>query len=307
MDHPGTTSESVRAVAPGKINLILKVGPRRPDGYHDLLTCFHAVDIWETITVTPATEYLVTISGDVNVGEVPLDSNNLALRAAQAIATEIGTTERVSVHINKRVPVGGGMGGGSADAAATLVAVNELWQAGLSQVKLLEIAGQLGADVPFLLEGYSQIGRGTGGDLEPIRSLPLWWVVVPSLEHLSTPVVYQTLDRLRAHTDVVLPPEVHSGFRQALFAGDPEALAPHLTNDLQPAALELLPDLMASLERGLSLGALACMVSGSGPSCVLLAKDETHARELHALLADQGQYSLVTSSPVRGAHLVPIR
>jgi 4-diphosphocytidyl-2-C-methyl-D-erythritol kinase len=305
MDLPGAGAPFVRAVAPGKINLILKVGPLRPDGYHDLLTCFHAVDIWETVTVTSAEDYVVTIHGDVNLGEVPLDSNNLAVKAAQAVASELGIDSKVAIDIIKKVPVGGGMGGGSADAAATLIAVNELWQGGLSQIALLDIASTLGADVPFLLEGSSQIGRGHGGDLEPIRSLPLWWVVVTAVEHLSTPMVYQNLDRQRGDLDVTLPPDVPSAFRQALLAGDPRALAPHLANDMQASTLELLPQLLGTLERGLELGALASMVSGSGPSCILLAKDLNHAERLHQGLADQGTYSIVTSSPARGAHLVP--
>lgn len=307
MENPGPSSDSVRAVAPGKINLILKVGPLRPNGYHDLLTCFHAVDIWETITVTPAADFSVSVSGDVNLGEVPLDSSNLAVKAAKAVASELCISDAVAIHIAKKVPVSGGMGGGSADAAATLIAVNELWQGGLSQVKLLEIASQLGADVPFLLEGYSHLGRGAGGELEHLRSLPFWWVIVPSTERLSTPVVYQTLDRLRETTHVVLPQDVPQIFKDALFAGDPEALAPQLTNDLQPAALELLPELLGTLEKGLALGALACMVSGSGPSTVLLARNKTHALELFDLLAEDGVYSIPTSSPARGAHLVPIR
>jgi 4-diphosphocytidyl-2-C-methyl-D-erythritol kinase len=307
MDQPGTTTESVRAMAPGKINLILKVGPARADGYHDLLTCFHAVDLWETVTVTPASDYLVTIHGDVNLGEVPLDGNNLAVKAAKAVATELGIKDEVLIHISKKVPVGGGMGGGSADAAATLIAVNELWQGGLSQVALLKIAAGLGADVPFLLEGYSQIGRGIGEDLEPIRSLPMWWVVVPALEHLSTPLVYQNLDRIRSGFDFTLPPDVPTPFRQALLAGDPVALAPHLANDLQISTLELVPSLLHTLERGLEQGALASMVSGSGPSCIFLASDKEHALRLRDAFAKQGSYSLVTSSPARGAHLVPIR
>ena len=169
---------SVIARAPGKINLVLRVGPRRADGYHDLLTCFQAVDIWETVALSPADEFSIAVSGDVNLGEIPLDGNNLAMQAVAAVARATGRTDAVAILIDKKVPVGGGMGGGSADAAATLIAINELWHTGLSQVELLTIAAELGSDVPFLLEGGTAIGRGRGEILEPIKSLAFSWVIV---------------------------------------------------------------------------------------------------------------------------------
>jgi len=299
--------DAVRAVAPGKINLILRVGPRKTNGYHDLLTCFHAVDVWETVTVTPAESYSVTISGDVNIGEVPLGEDNLVVKAAKLVARELGSDKRVAIHIDKQVPVGGGMGGGSADAAATLIAVNELWEGDLSQARLLALAGELGADVPFLLEGYSQIGRSHGGDLEPLRSQPLWWVVIPSVENLSTPRVYDTLDQLRGDGPIELPPDVPVSFRMALFDGDARAVSEFLVNDLEAAACSLVPSLVSTLALGRELGALAAMVSGSGPTCVLLAENQGHAKELATLMTERGYHASVVSSPGRGAHRVSLR
>lgn len=295
---------SVIARAPGKINLVLRVGPRRADGYHDLLTCFQAVDIWETVALSPADEFSIAVSGDVNLGEIPLDGNNLAMKAVAAVARATGRTDAVAILIDKKVPVGGGMGGGSADAAATLIAINELWHTGLSQVELLTIAAELGSDVPFLLEGGTAIGRGRGEILEPIKSLPFSWVIVPSMEHLATPGVYGRLDELRADVDVVLPESLPDAFLDALYRGDPEALAPHLINDMAQASLDLEPELEATLELGLHCGALAVMVSGSGPTCAMLACDDAHANAIQASLRDQGHHCVITSSPARGAHLV---
>ncbi|KGA05438.1 MAG: hypothetical protein GM43_2825 [actinobacterium acMicro-4] len=295
---------SVIARAPGKINLVLRVGPRRADGYHDLLTCFQAVDIWETITLSPAEEFSIAVTGDVNLGEIPLDGNNLAMKAVAAVAQATGRTDAVAILIDKKVPVGGGMGGGSADAAATLLAINELWQTGLSQVELLDIAAELGSDVPFLLEGGTALGRGRGEILEPIKSLAFSWVIVPSMEHLATPGVYGRLDELRADVDVVLPESLPDAFLDALYRGDPEALAPHLINDMAQASLDLELELEATLEKGLQCGALAVMVSGSGPTSAMLARDDAHANAIQASLRDQGHHCVITSSPARGAHLV---
>jgi 4-diphosphocytidyl-2-C-methyl-D-erythritol kinase len=295
---------SVIARAPGKINLVLRVGPRRADGYHDLLTCFQAVDIWETVALSPADEFSIAVSGDVNLGEIPLDGNNLAMKAVAAVARATGRTDAVAILTDKKVPVGGGLGGGSADAAATLIAINELWHTGLSQVELLTIAAELGSDVPFLLEGGTAIGRGRGEILEPIKSLALSWVIVPSMEHLATPGVYGRLDELRADVDVVLPESLPDAFLDALYRGDPEALAPHLINDMAQASLDLEPELEATLEMGITSGALAVMVSGSGPTCAMLARDQNHAQAIQAACSDRERYAVVTSSPARGAHLV---
>lgn len=307
MRASGAPDNAVVARAPGKINLILRVGPPRSDGFHDLLTVFQAVDVWETITVAPANEFSITVSGDVNLGEIPLDASNIAMKAVAAVAQALGRTDAVSIHIDKKVPVGGGMGGGSADAAATLMAINELWAGGLSQVELLEIAATLGSDVPFILEGGSAVGRGRGEHLTPVSSLEFHWVVVPSAHHLSTPESYRRLDQIREGLDVVVPSDVPEAFLDALYGGDADGLAAHLINDMAPAAIALYPEIADTLEMGLSSGALAAMVSGSGPTCVLLARDGAHARTLAASCEENGHYARVVSSPARGAHLVSRR
>jgi len=304
MSKAPTTNESVSARAPGKINLFLRVGPRRPDGYHDLVTCFHAVDLWETVTLTPAATTRVTISGDVNLGEVPLDDNNLVVKATRLVGNALGIDQELAIHIDKRVPVGGGMGGGSADAAAALRAANRLWNGELGPEELLAMAASLGADIPFALEGMSQIGRGNGSVLSALRAMPLWWVIVPSIEQLHTPEVYAVLDELRANERVTLEDALPDGFAAAVTSGDAHALAPFLHNDLQAASIALRPSLEHILERGQRLGALASVVSGSGPTCVMLAADQDGARAVSEGLSEEGFFSLVVQSPARGAHLV---
>lgn len=305
MSQDISSAVAVRAKAPGKINLALTVGPRKANGYHDLVTCFQAVDLWETVTVSPADSYSVTIEGDVNLGEVPLNKDNLVIKAAELIGQVLGVTRAVSVHIDKRVPVGGGMGGGSADAAATLVAVNELWQAGLTDEELAGLGTQLGADVPFALRGFTQRGLGNGSALDDVSSLGFSWIIIPSLHHLSTPLVYGTLDQLRGDQVPDLPADLSQGLRSALFSGDAKALAGYLENDMQVASISLVPELQQVLDRAREAGALQAMVSGSGPTCVALADNDQHASEIADALNAQGTYAFSVQSPVRGAHLVP--
>lgn len=295
---------AVTAQAPGKINPLLLVGPRRSDGYHELLTCFLAVNMTETVTVWPAEDFRVTIGGDAHPDEVPLDGSNLVMQTARRVGEVVGRLEPVAVHIDKKIPVGGGMAGGSADAAATLLALDELWQAQLPTDVLRSIAADIGSDVPFLLEGGACVGRGRGEILRPVKSSQLWWVVIPRPTPLSTPAMYHRLDELRANENVRLPEDVSEAFLEALYEGDAESLGLLLHNDMQRSALAALPALAHTLESGVQAGALGVLVSGSGPTVVWLARDRLHAEALSAGLAQRGMFSLVTSSPARGAHLV---
>lgn len=294
----------VTVKAPGKINLALHVGPLEASGYHDLLSVFQAVNVWETLTAEDASEFSLMVSGDVVLDEIPLDENNLVIKAARAVQRVSGFEGAAAFHIDKKVPVGGGMAGGSADAAAALMAVDALWGTKLSQVQLLELAAELGSDVPFSLEGYTQIGRGRGHLLEPIDSLPFHWVIVPQTLHLSTPLVYSTLDDMRGDRAPAVPQAPSRGLREALFAGDAHALAGELVNDLAAPAISLAPQIQTVLDKGSYLGALAGMVSGSGPTCVFLAEDAEHQARLADGFETEGLYALSASSPARGAHLL---
>ncbi|MBO0808755.1 MAG: 4-(cytidine 5'-diphospho)-2-C-methyl-D-erythritol kinase, partial [Actinobacteria bacterium] len=197
------TAVTVRV--PAKVNLQLTVGAVRPDGYHDLVTVFHAVSLYDEVTVTPAQRDSVTVTGE-DAGEVPLDGSNLALRAAAALADAAGPGNRdspgVAIRIRKRIPVAAGLAGGSADAAATLVACNELWRTGLTQPELAEVAAGLGADVTFALIGGTAVGLGRGEQVSPaLVSGSYHWVLAFADGALSTPEVYAAADRLRAARD----------------------------------------------------------------------------------------------------------
>lgn len=305
---------SVTVVVPAKINLHLGVGPVRADGYHDLATVFHAINVSDTVT---ATESLGSVAGvQISVeGEgaqfVPKDSSNLMAAAAVLLAQHHGITPHVALHVNKRIPVAGGMAGGSADAAGALLACDSLWQTHTPKIELDALAAQLGSDVPFALHGGTSMGTGRGEVLTPVMSTGVFhWVVAFSDGGLSTPRVYSECDRLRAqsNSDVAIPTEIPSvpeALLQALRAGDPEKLAPELSNDLQIPAISIKPSLQRVLDTGVELGALAGIVSGSGPTCVFLTRDTNHALDVAARLSGAGVCRTVRTAqgPVPGARV----
>jgi 4-diphosphocytidyl-2-C-methyl-D-erythritol kinase len=302
-------TSGVRVRAPGKLNLFFEVGGVQDDGYHDVASAYQAVSLFEEVWASPADEFTVSISGSVDVTGVPADDRNLAVRAARLVAQRIGHEGGVHLDIIKHVPVAGGMGGGSADAAASLVACDALWGAELGAAELHKLAARLGADVPFALMGGTAIGTGRGDQLSPALAKGRFdWVVVPADEGLSTPDVYAQLDTLRARHDIAgVPgiPTVAPEVLQALRAGDAVALAEHTRNDLQVAALSLRPELREVLELGEESGALAGMVSGSGPTLAFLAADTESALELQVTLSAAGYQALHVHGPVTGARILP--
>ncbi|WP_086729940.1 4-(cytidine 5'-diphospho)-2-C-methyl-D-erythritol kinase [Streptomyces carpinensis] len=272
---------SVTVRVPAKVNVQLAVGAARPDGFHDLANVFLAVGLYDEVTVTEADELRVTCAGP-DAGQVPLDRTNLAARAALALAGRRGIDPCVHIHIAKDIPVAGGMAGGSADGAAALLACNELWQAGASRAELLAICAELGSDVPFSLVGGAALGTGRG---EVLTALDIGgtfhWVFAMAHHGLSTPAVFREFDRLAEGRDIPAP-VASQDLLTALAKGDPDALAATLTNDLQPAALSLFPELADTLAAGRAAGALATLVSGSGPTTAFLVRDA----EAAALVAD---------------------
>lgn len=296
----------VAAIASAKVNLFLGVGDLRDDGYHDLETVFQALTLTSTVTVSQAERMGVSVSGEGR-GEVPLDSTNLAWRAAEAVAAAAGITASVHLELLKGIPVAGGMAGGSADAAAALVACNEFFGAGLGREQLHALAAGLGSDVPFSLSGGTAIGKGRGEQLLPVLARhPLHWVIALARGGLSTPAVFRELDRLRAEGE---PPRLGSADElvRELAQGDPRRIAPLLGNDLQAAALSLMPALRRTLRAGVEAGALAGIVSGSGPTCVFLCEDAAAAVEVATELSGRGVCRAVrtASGPTHGARLVP--
>jgi 4-diphosphocytidyl-2-C-methyl-D-erythritol kinase len=296
---------SVTVRVPAKVNLELVVGAPREDGFHDLATVFQAVSLFDDVTALPGDHLTVSVEGE-DAESVPPGDDNLALVAARALADHVGIEPRAHVHIHKAIPVAGGMAGGSADAAAALLALDRLWQTRLDRDDLAQLAASVGSDVPFGLVGHTAMGLGRGDRLTPVLARGHFhWVFALADGGLSTPEVYAELDRLRAGS--VLPePRVSDAVMSALRTGDPVALGTVVANDLQRAAVSLRPALAMTLDVGDEYGALASFVSGSGPTCAFLARDEEHALDLAVALSGSGTCRSVTSAvgPVPGARVV---
>lgn len=300
-----TGSARVTVRAPAKVNLVLAVGSVRPDGYHELATVFHAISLYDEVVAHPDDEITVTTEG-VQADRVPAGESNLAAQAAIVLAEYTGIRAGVRLQIHKRIPVAGGLAGGSADAAAALVACDALWETGMGRPELATLAARLGSDVPFGLVGGTALGDGRGEQLTPvIVGGTFHWVIALAGTGLSTPHVYAELDRQRTG-DRVRSPEVGHGVLTALRAGDAEELAASVHNDLQEAACALEPSLRTTLATGLEHGALAAMVSGSGPTCVFLARDADDAAKIASTLAAAEVCGdvLQASGPVSGARVV---
>ena len=293
--------------APAKVNLHLTVGRLRPDGFHDLTTVFHAVGLYDDVELERADALHVEVSGEA-ADQVPLDGSNLAVRAVRLLAEHTGQAPGVAIRIRKGIPVAGGCAGGSADAAAALVGCDALWGTGLSKDELAALGAKLGSDVPFALHGGTALGTGRGEQLTPVLGQGTYsWVLALSVGGLSTPAVYAQLDRQRENGPVGVvrdPADVLAALRR----GDAVALGRALGNDLQPAAVALQPSLRLLLESGRDLGALGAVVSGSGPTVALLARDDEHGVALASALAGHGVCSAVrrAEGPVPGARVVEV-
>ncbi|ODA91385.1 4-diphosphocytidyl-2C-methyl-D-erythritol kinase [Leifsonia xyli subsp. xyli] len=303
--------DAVHVRAPGKVNVFMRVGPLRHDGYHDVATAYQALSLYEDVRAYPADDISVTFAGgSVDTSALPTDGTNLAVKAAKLLAKRTGFTGGVRLEIDKRVPIAGGMGGGSADAAATLVACDALWGTELGREELLALAARLGADVPFALVGGTAIGTGRGDRLSPaLATGQFHWVLAFAEGQLSTPTVYSELDRHRERHASEIPPAqrapgVDAGVLQALRAGDAAMLAEVLSNDLQAPAIHLAPSIAEVLELGELNGALAGIVSGSGPTVAFLAADLDNALDVQIALSAARVRVVRATGPVHGARVL---
>ena len=297
----------VRVRVPAKINLALRVGPPRPDGYHPLATVYQAVSLYDEVHAAWAEpeEFSVTVSGE-GADLVPTDERNLALRAARLLAGTSGPSDSlgVSFSIKKSIPVAGGLAGGSANGAAALLACAVLWDLDVGLDELIALAAELGSDVPLALLGGTALGSGRGEQVIPVLARGGYhWVLAFGHHGLSTPAVYRRHDELRPGAEV---PEVPARLMNALRSGDPVAVGAALINDLQPAALDLQPRLRQVLEAGLEYGAVGAVVSGSGPTCAFLAASESAAVDLSVALSADGVCRAVrrATGPVTGARVI---
>ncbi|CAM2839388.1 4-(cytidine 5'-diphospho)-2-C-methyl-D-erythritol kinase [Actinomyces slackii] len=302
------SATSVRVEAPGKVNLFLSVGAPGPDGYHPLTTVFQAVRLIETITARRQSAQAlgeITLALEEPDDAVPTDASNLAVRAAHILAEATGVSEGVDLLVRKRVPVAGGMAGGSADAAAALVACNALWGTGLGTGELMSLASRLGADVPFPLLGSTAVGHGRGDMVTPLMARGTYqWVFALHHRGLSTPEVFARFDEMGAGRGG--PQEVSEAMTVALRSGSPQALAACLHNDLQAAALDLRPELADVIAVAEAAGALRAIVSGSGPTVAALVADAAGAQRVARALMSSGlcAEALRADAPVAGARVV---
>ena len=305
---------TVTARAPAKVNVHLAVGPLRPDGFHELRTVYLAVSLFDTVTARPGEGLSLTVSGEgtgpgAGGDVVPQDRTNLVWRAAELLARHAGVPADAALDVGKAIPAAAGLAGGSADAAAALVALDALWGTRADRDDLIALAAELGSDVPFGLVGGVALGAGRGEQLSPVLARRRWdWVLGIAGEGLSTPAVYAELDRLRAAGRVPDGAELAPAepVIAALRSGPPAALAAALVNDLQAPALALRPALRRALAAATDAGAVGALVSGSGPTVAALAGDEDAAVRLTAALAGAGVFRTVRAvhGPVPGARLV---
>ncbi len=297
------TTVTVRV--PAKVNLFLGCGLLGDDGFHELVTVFHAVSLFDEVTVREADTLSVEVYGE-GEGDIPLDDTNLAVRAARLLGERLGIAPDVQLVLRKGIPVAGGMAGGSADAAGTLVALDALWGAGLSREAMDALAAELGSDVPFALHGGTALGLGRGERLTSVLARGDYhWVFALADGGLSTPAVYAELDTWRAGSDPI-PETSPDAALGALRSGNARALGHALSNDLQSAALRLRPALRRTLDAGKELGALGSVVSGSGPTCAFLTGSASDALTLAASLSAAGVCRAVRTAhgPVHGARIV---
>ena len=305
--EPPGHSPAVTVAAPAKVNLQLSVGPLHSDGFHPLATVFQAVALYDEVTVSPARPgagVSLTVTGQ-SCQDVPVGPENLAWRAAVLLADTAGVSADVHIAVRKGIPVAGGMAGGSADAAASLLACARLWGLPSTRSDLTPLAAQLGSDVPFILMGGTAVGTGRGDRLTAaLVSGAYHWVFALAHVGLSTPSVYGQFDALA--TAAAGPPRVSGDLMSALRRGDATAVGRNLSNDLQSAAISLRPGLRSLLELGEDAGALGSLVSGSGPTVAMLVADKDAAMSLTVLLSSSGLCSAVryAMGPVAGAHVV---
>lgn len=287
--------------APAKINLHLGVGGLRPDGKHALATVYQAVGLYDDVTVVDADEWAVGLTEPVD--GVPLDGDNIAIRAGRALTAHHGLDRAARITIAKGIPVMGGMAGGSADAAATLLALDRLWDLQTTDDDLLRIAGTLGSDVPFALLGGTALGTGHGEVVTPVEDTSsVWWVVVLSDDGLSTPAVYGHFDELSP--DAPAEPPIPTALIEALAGGCPQEIGDLLANDLWPAARDLRPDLVDVEVELRSMAPDGVLLSGSGPTLLVLHEDVDEARTTVAELSARGHRCTLAPGPVAGAHVV---
>lgn len=298
-NDPGPRARTIRVRVAAKANLGLLVGARRADGFHEILSVFQSIGLWDQLEVQPAPAGLEL---EVERGALPADEGNLVLVAAREVARATGTRRGARFRLRKGIPVAAGLGGGSADGAAAMLALERLWDLRLRADELAAMAAEVGSDVPFCLTGGTSLAAGRGERLRPVPNRgTLWWVAGIAREGLTTAAVYRRHDQLGPARPLTASGLDH--LLAALAAGDPEALAKSLVNDLEPAAFRLRPGLALAKQKLLAAGALGAVMSGSGPTILGLCADRDHARQVARRAWTVFHRIRVVHSPVPGVIL----
>lgn len=274
--------------APAKINLTLQILQRRPDGYHDIRSVMQAVSLHDTITIEESEDDEIVLLG--GSPDAPPNEANLVYRAAAALAEAVGGGRGARLALKKRIPVGAGLGGGSSDAAATLLALNRLWKPGLAEEQLSGIAAKLGSDVPFFLSNGAALAEGRGEVLTPLTAArSVWLAVAYPLAPLSTPSVYH---RFSAERGSYVPAKNASeDMVAALESGSLGEICACLHNDLQEVAFKMCPTARFVRDLLMDAGAMAALLSGSGSAVFGIARDEAHAVALADTMRPRGYWA----------------
>lgn len=313
-------SRGVVAKVPAKVNLQLSVGPLGDDNFHEVISVFQGISLFDDVTVAtappgegvkisiagPITKSTASAASTAGINAVPTDSTNLAVIAAQLMIKNYDLPPDLIIKLKKEIPVAAGLAGGSADAAGVIVGLDALYELGLSRDEMESVGALIGSDVPFSICGGVAIGRGRGDQITPALAKGEYnWVLAISGQGLSTPAVYRECDRLREGLSITTP-AVSEPLMQALRAGDAKALGKTLINELQPAACSLRPALRLVLDVGADYSALGGIVSGSGPTVAFLVSDDEHAMDLTVALSSSGVVSSVVraTGAVAGARIV---
>ena len=244
----------------GKINLGLDVLRRRPDGYHEVKMIMQMVDIYDTLTFEKREDDQIVLSA--NREEIPCDESNLIYKAAKLLFDYKQVAYGVNIHLEKKIPVAAGMAGGSTDAAATFTGLNELFELGVSQQELMELAVKVGADVPYCILGGCALSEGIGEVLTPLPNPPYCEMVIAKPDiNVSTKYVYENLNlpELKTHPDI-------DGMREAIEAGSLEGIIERLENVLESVTVKKYGIIQDIKDEMISLGASNAIMSGSGPT-----------------------------------------
>lgn len=273
--------ETVTLRAPAKINLTLDVKGKRADGYHDIESVMHQVSLCDTVTISRVPE---GIKISCTSPEVPAGEENLAYRAARLVLSQFNIKSGIHIHIEKCIPVAAGLAGGSSNSAAVIKGMNELFELGLSQKDMLSLGLRLGSDVPFCISGGTAVASGRGEILEPVKiRRSLDFVLVNPGFAVSTGEVYRLLDQ-----EIITERPDSRKLTAALAEGDLEQIAANLGNVMEQVVLKRHPAVQEIKERLLKEGALAALMSGSGPTVFGLFPSPTAADQ--ALAAVQHSY-----------------